>query len=373
MPIAIDYTPAFRQRAGIGRFVRDLTRTLIARDKDTEYRLVTFGRPPAEDLPSNAKFLPIPITERLALILWHRLHVPLPLDPFLRGADLYHGTNFLLPPLRRTPGVVTIHDLSYLTFPQFAEPSLAAFLTREAPRSVRAAAAICADSQATRDDLIRLLGVPAGKVTVVYGGVHPGFRPASGEDIRRAAAKYPLDRPYLFALGTREPRKNLAGLLDAFEILRNRQHMPRLLIAGPEGWRQEGFATKLAHSPYRNDVISLGFVPEEDLPALLTASACFVFPSYYEGFGLPVLEALACAAPVVCGNASSLPEIGGDAVITAPASDAAAIADSIERVLLDGDLSRSLRERGPARAAEFRWEAAADVQREVYRRVLARR
>lgn len=371
MRIAIEYTPAVRQRAGIGRFTRDLIGALVRIDTANEYVLVVAGESPEEKFPSHVTVKRLPFSERAALISWHRLHLPLPITPFLGKVDLYHGTNFLLPPLGSVPGVVTIHDLTFLVHPEFADPGLASFLAREVPRSLKAATAICADSAATKDDLVQRLGVDPSRVAVILGGVDPRFTPTSDEERGRIAAKYPVDRPYLLALGTREPRKNLVGLLDAYDILRARGFAPRVLVAGPGGWREEGFASRLAGSSYKDDVISLGFVPDEDLPGLLSMAACFVYPSYYEGFGLPVLEALACGVPVVCGNRSSLLEVAGDVAVTVPPDQPAAIAEAIGRILTDEHYASALRAAGPGQASLFQWETEARKLLGVYSSVIA--
>ncbi|MCS7002228.1 MAG: glycosyltransferase family 4 protein [Dehalococcoidia bacterium] len=372
MHVGIDYTPAVRQRAGIGRFTRDLIAAVLRRRSDDRFTLIVTRDAPCASPAPNARVIPLPFSERLANILWHRLFLPLPVTVFTGPVDVFHGTNFLLPPLRRTPGVVTVHDLTYRLFPQFAEPSLTQFLTRATPATLRRARRICADSAATKRDLCQLLGVAPDLVTVVYGGVSPQFCavPDPVADAR-VARHYPVDRPYLFALGALEPRKNLAGLLDAYAILRAAGLAPRLLIAGPPGWRNAAFATKLASSPYRDDVVSLGFVPDDDLPPLFRRAACFVYPSFYEGFGLPVLEALACGAPVVCGDRGSVPEVAGDAAITVDVADPTALASAIRRVLDDDVLADHLRVAGPRQASRFDWETEADRLYAVYQEAAA--
>ncbi|MFN8533592.1 MAG: glycosyltransferase family 1 protein [Dehalococcoidia bacterium] len=367
MIVAIEFTPALRQRAGIGRFVRDLVGAILQAPEDLTIKLVVSRDSPLGELPPGLEVIRLPFGEKTGLILWNVLGLPLPIDRFTGPIDLYHGTNFLLPALGRARGVVTIHDLTFLVHPEFAYSRNERFLRRAVPRTIARATAICADSTATKHDLSRLLGVDPARVSVVLGGVDPRFRPATPEQIARVRERYPLEQPYLLALGTREPRKNLAGLLDAYHLLRDQGSDVRLLLAGPGGWREEGFATRLANSTYRDDVISLGFVPDEDLPVLLSGCACFVYPSFYEGFGLPVVEALACGAPVVCSDTSSLPEVTGEAALLVPPSEPAAIARAIRRVLTDEALAARLRAAGPAQATLLRWPDQAKRQINVYR------
>ncbi|GIW06588.1 MAG: glycosyl transferase family 1 [Dehalococcoidia bacterium] len=370
MIVAIEYTPALRQRAGIGRFVRDLVGAVLAKPEGIDFRLVV-SRDSVGPTPPGVPVVRLPFSEKVGLVLWNVLGLPLPIERFTGPIDVFHGTNFLLPALRRAKGVVTIHDLTFLVHPEFADPRNLRFLRRAVPQSIRRAAAICADSAATKEDLHRLIGVADDRVTVVLGGVEQRFRPANSEEVARVRGRYPLDRPYLFALGTREPRKNLAGLLDAYQLIRERGIDARLLLAGPSGWLEESFAARLRESPFAEDVVPLGYVPDEDLPALLSASACFVYPSFYEGFGLPVAEALACGAPVVCSNTSSVPEVAGNAAVLIPPSDPRAIADAIGRVLTDPALAARLRSAGPPQAARFDWTDSARSQIAVYRRVAA--
>jgi glycosyltransferase involved in cell wall biosynthesis len=369
MIVAIDYTPALRQRAGIGRFVRDLVGAVLAEPSDLEFRLVLSRDAPGAP-PPGVPTIRLPFSEKVGLVVWNVLGLPLPVECFTGRIDVFHGTNFLLPTLRRAQGVVTVHDLTFLVHPEFAHPRNLRFLRRAVPRSIRRATLVCADSTATKEDLTRLLGVPADRVEVILGGVEARFRAIGPEEHARARERYPVDAPYLFALGTREPRKNLAGLLDAYRIVRERGVEVRLLLAGPSGWLEEGFAARLAASPFRADVVSLGFVPDDDLPALLSGCACFVYPSFYEGFGLPVAEALACGAPVVCSNTSSLPEVAADAALLVPPSDPVAIADAICRVLTDRALADRLRAAGPRQAARLDWARSARAQIAAYRRAM---
>jgi glycosyltransferase involved in cell wall biosynthesis len=372
MRIAIDYTSAVRQRAGIGRFTRDQVGAMLAATPDRDWTLVVTRDAEAAPPAPNARIARLPLDERAWLAIQHRLPFGPAVERFIGGFDVYHGPNFLLPRLRAAWGVATIHDLTFLVHPEFAEPSLAAFLRRAVPQSIRRAAAICADSETTKRDLAERLGVPGERVTVVRGGVRPIFRPVAPEDARAALpAAYPVDRPFIFALGTREPRKNLGGLLQAYQSLRARGLDPRLLLAGPEGWRMEGFAEQIARSPYRDDVVSLGFVEDEQLPALLSLCDCFVYPSFYEGFGLPVLEAMACGAPVVCSDRASVAEIAGAAASLAPPDEPEQIAMAIERVLRDTAHASALRAAGPPHAAAFTWERSARELLNVYEGAVA--
>jgi len=252
------------------------------------------------------------------------------------------------------------------------------------PRFLQNAGAVITISESARRDLLGhyatdaprspapLAGLAglAGKVRVVYGGVGQSFRSMPGDVQAEARAKYDLPEHFILSVGTIEPRKNLARLLEAYRTLLDRHGGTGLVIAGRRGWRSDEFFTRLNALGLESKVILLSFVPDADLPALYSMADLFVFPSLYEGFGLPPLEAMACGAPVVASNASSLPEVIGDAGITVDPLDVGELAAAIESVLGNPILQQQLRAQGPARAARFTWQAAARATRQVYQDVL---
>jgi glycosyltransferase involved in cell wall biosynthesis len=300
----------------------------------------------------------------------------LPLDGWLRGSELFHATDHLLPFLRRTPTVFTVHDLAFLERPETHLPYNRLYLSLMMPRFVRAATAIIADSEATRRDVLRHYGVPSDKVRVVYLGVEQAFRPVEPAEARaHVDARYGLSGPYALFVGTLEPRKNVRGLLLAYRRLlqgweEREGEAPKLAIAGARGWwYQELF--RLARGQGLDTAVRfLGRVADEDLPALYSAAAAFVYPSLYEGFGLPPLEALACGTPVVCSNRASLPEVVGDAALQVDTTRTEDIATALERALTDDELRATLRARGLARAGELTWERTGTETARVYRDVL---
>jgi glycosyltransferase involved in cell wall biosynthesis len=234
---------------------------------------------------------------------------------------------------------------------------------------------VVADSENTRRDVIRLLGTPPERVAVVYGGVDPSFQPVS-DPARLGALRERLgvgEAPFILAVGVIEPRKNLSQLFEAFERLRGRREVARklvkLVVVGRRGWLWQDILARAERSPWRDEIIFPGFIPESELATLYSAAAVLAFPSLYEGFGLPILEAMACGTPVVASNSSSLPEVVGKAGLQVDPNDADELAAALELVLLDEPLRAKLRERGLARAAEFNWPSAARSLVEVYRRV----
>ncbi len=373
MRIGIDYTSAARQSAGIGRFTRELFRAALTLDADNEYRLLVAGRQPVAEahLPPKTRayrLVQTPLSERNLVRLWHRLQIPLPVEAFLGRLDIFHSPDFVLPPVARAVKVLTIHDLSFLRVPECADPRLRWYLGQVVPRSVRRADFLLADSESTRRDLIELLGVPPDRVQVIYGGVDARFAPVEDEaTLQRMRDTYAGGRPYVLAVGTLEPRKNYPGLIRAFARARQQARLPHaLVIVGRKGWVYEPIFAAVDALNLHEDVLFPGFVPDEDLPALYSAADVLVTPSFYEGFGLPALEAMACGTPAIVSDVSSLPEVVGDAGLRIDPRDEDGLADAIARVLQDSALRAALRQAGVARARQFTWEGAARELLAVY-------
>ena len=375
--VGIDYTAAYEQGAGIGRYVRELIRALAAHDSVTPYRLFVAGAS-REALPPqpgpNFTWRPTRITPRWFARIWHRLQIPLPVETFVGRVNLFHATDFTLPPV--LPGVktlLTIHDLSFVRAPETTTPVLKAYLDRVVPRSVRRATHVLADSQATKDDLIALYGTPPEKITVLLSGVNPEFAPVTDAEARRAVRRrYDLpDNPYILSIGTVQPRKNYARLITALATLGAAYDDVHLVIAGGRGWLDSPIFRAVYDQGMEDRVHFIGFARDQDLPALYSEAACLAYPSLYEGFGFPVLEAMACGTPVVTSTISSMPEVAGEAALLVDPYDVEAIAAAIARALSDEALRRDLIRRGFRQAARFTWERTARQLREVYERVLA--
>ena len=321
---------------------------------------------------SNFRDRRAPFSERTLTILWHRLRLPIPVEWFTGPVDIFHSTDFVLPPVRQARTILTVHDLTFMRLPECAEAGLRAYLTRVVPRSIERADLVLADSQSTKNDLIELLGVSPDKIEVVYAGVEKRFRPMEGEiALERVKKRYGLDFPFILGLGTLEPRKNFSGLIEAYALMRDKgQGMGdrglKLVIAGGKGWLYDEIFARVEELGLAGKVIFPGFVADEDLPALYNLAEIFVFPSLYEGFGLPPLEAMACGTPVVTSDRPSLPEVVGEAGLMVGATDSQELAEAMERVLTDENLRREMREKGLKQAAKFTWEAAAEKLLEAY-------
>jgi glycosyltransferase involved in cell wall biosynthesis len=291
-------------------------------------------------------------------------------DGLFPGIDLFHGTDHLLPRLKRVRGVLTVYDLTYLLTDTHTTLNRR-FLTLMMPRFLRAASAVIAISESTRRDMERHYPGSEHKTHVIYGGVAARFRPAPADEMVAVREKYRLPPRFILAVGTIEPRKNLVRLLEAYRGLLDRGVEIGLVIAGRKGWRYEDFFARLSDLHLIEKVTLLGPFPDADLPALYSAADVFAFPSLYEGFGLPVLEAMACGTPVVASNTSSIPEVAGGAGLLVAPHDAQALAEALERVLSDVELRAAMRGKGFAQAQRFTWERTAQATLDLYRAVLA--
>jgi glycosyltransferase involved in cell wall biosynthesis len=371
--IGIDYTAAVHQRAGIGRYARGIVSGLAKQPSEHSFLLLVAGgevrtSAPMHALGASFRVRRLPLSERAWTILWHRLRLPLPVDVLAGPLDVFHSPDYVLPPVRRARKVVTIHDLSFLRYPEAAEPSLRRYLSAAVPRCAGEADVILADSENTRRDVVELLGLPSEKVYVIYPGVDQRFSAIQErESLEAVKERYGLSYPFILSVGTLEPRKNLIVLLEAYAMLKERRDLPhRLVIAGGKGWLYEGIFQRVQELSLGAGVVFLEFVPDDLLPSLYTLADLLAFPSLYEGFGLPPLEAMACGTPVVTSESSSLPEVVGEAGLMVPADDPGALAEAMGRVLDDAKLSEDLVARGLARAAQFSWEAAGKKLLAVY-------
>jgi glycosyltransferase involved in cell wall biosynthesis len=380
--IGIDYTAAVRQGAGIGRYTRNLVRAIADLDQETEYRLFVAGDWGEGDglgtLPGNFQVRSIPLSDRWLNIIWQRLRLPIPVQLVTGALDLFPSPDFVLPPTGRTGSILTVHDLSFLRKPECFVPGFSKYLEEAVTRAVGRAAHILADSESTRQDLIELLKVRPERVTVVYPGVEERFRPTRDPEVLgEVRLKYDLPERFVLSVGTIQPRKNFTTLVEAFGGLvagadgEGSVSDLHLVVAGQRGWMYEETFNAVERHELGDCVHFLGYVDDPDLPAIYSLASAFAFPTLYEGFGLPVLEAMACGTPVVTADNSSLPEVVGDAGLLVEASDAQALAASLSRVLSDGQLRRRLQISGLERSKQFRWSGAGASVLELYRRVRA--
>jgi glycosyltransferase involved in cell wall biosynthesis len=288
------------------------------------------------------------------------------------GLDLLHTTDFIPPAFGYRRSVITVHDLNFLYYPQFLTAESRRYYNEQIAWAVRRADHILADSDATKSDLASLLDVPLEKVTVVHLGINPAFRPLPETEARQVATKYGLEPEYLLFVGTLEPRKNLPGLLQAYRLLLDAEGTTApLVMVGGKGWLYDEVFERVEELRLTKRVRFLHSVPDTDMPGLYNAASVLTTPSFYEGFGFPALEAMACGTPAVVSDRASLPEVVGEAGLLVNPDDPEDIAQALARVLTEGPLREQLREKGLAQAARFTWEKAARETLTVYQSVLS--
>lgn len=360
-------------RSGVEHYVTNLTRALAALPDAPD--IIAYADRPISD-PALAA-LP---SERLKISIvrarrgW--LRAALPWRLWRDGVDLVHLPSTILPPLLPCPAIVTVHDLAWARFPETYDPADLRMQTRAVPRSLHRAAHIIAVSQSTARDLTETLAVPADRITAIPLGVSPSFSPEGPPlspdaffGAERLAGGYILH----LATGGPHPRKNVAGLLEAYARLRADHPAPLLVVAGDvASQRGKALLAKAADLCLADRVIFPGQVTEAVLPALYRSATLLAYPSLYEGFGLPILEAMASGLPVITSDRSSMPEAAGDAAILIDPESVEDLAAALARVLTDEALRRDLARRGLTRAREFTWERTARETLAAYRRTFGR-
>lgn len=359
MLIGIDASRAVsRQPTGTEHYSLHLIRALaqIATPQHT-LRLYLRDTPNADALPQGDSVEWRVLGPRR---LW--THLGLAAELLRHPPDLLYVPAHVLPILTRVPSVATVHDLGFCHYPEAHTTASRWYLAWSTRHNARQAAHLIVDSEATAHDLQHLLSVEPSKMTVAYPAGSGGIGPADEAQVRAARERHGLAGPYLIAVGTLHPRKNLELLVDAFGDLCDSREAPpalRLVLAGKRGWMWEPLLARIEERGLASRVVCTGYLDDGELSALLTGAVAMVMPSLYEGFGLPLLEAMACRLPAISSNASSLPEVGGDAVLYVDPHDRNGWRRAMGRVLADADLRRSLVEKGQLQLASFSWKRCA--------------
>lgn len=376
MRVGLDGIPLAGIKTGVGHYTFELAHALARIAPEDEFELISPSPYPAivegdEPSPSNLRFTQAKVNS-LSLRRWWPIGLPL----YLKRApvDLFHGTNYDVPLWTSRPSVVTIHDLSIILHPETHDQYLLRRTLRRMPTMARKAQMIITPSESVRGEVCEHLGIKPDKVVAIPHAARPSFRPAMLSETVSVTRRLEIEDDFLLFVGTIEPRKNLLTLVRALEdIYRTTALRPQLVIAGQEGWLTEEFFSYLKGGGIRERVRFTGNLGDNDLRALYSKCRAFIYPSLYEGFGLPLLEAMACGAPVIASRISSLLETAGNAASFVAAEDPLELAQSIVRLLNDSGERQRLSLAGLQRASEFSWESTAAATLNTYRQVLKKK
>jgi glycosyltransferase involved in cell wall biosynthesis len=384
--VGIDVAGALRPETGVGRYTRELTRGLSALAPELElvlfcnsFRTRDIGR--ALDLPGPIVNPRIPA--RLLLFAWERLHWP-SIEAFTGRVDVFHTSDWVHPPQHKGATVTTVLDVGALAHPEWYAPEVVEIHRRKNQAAADKATAIIAISEFSRREFLSVHDIEPDRVKVVYPGVSPNFRPLDLERATATARRLGLSQPFLLYVGTQERRKNVVGLVEIFA--RVAKHRPEVMLAivgmrpdveaigvhGVEHWSAKEVRHRIVGLGEVGSVHILGHVSPDDLLALYTAAQAFLYPTFYEGFGLPALEAMACGLPVVASSRSAVPEIVGDAGLLVDPDDSETFGAEVLRILEDNDLRERCRRRGLQRASLFTWEMTARRTLQVYDEAVGR-
>lgn len=381
MRLLIDFSAGFSEGAGIGRYARSVVPAALRDLGDWDVRLLYAAatrRPEpfqaaALELLGNGSNVSVrrwPLSRRWTDIVWFRAGLRAPAELVAGKIDVVYSPDFTAPPAWRTPAIVTVHDLAFLVRPEFAPAGLRAYLSNVVPKEARRAERVAVVSETTRRDVIeRLLLVPE-RVVTIPNGVDERFFAAEPLPAQRRQ-ELGLPGEYLLTVGTLEPRKNHLALFTAIERMGDRLGMP-LVVAGRPGWAFDEIVAVGRRLQATGKVVLLDYVPEADLPGLYAGAAAVVYPSWYEGFGLPVVEGLAAGVPVVTSQAPALVEVGGQVTHTAPAGSAEALAVAIEQALSEEQRAPTARLARREQAGRYKWETSGRLLAELLREVGSR-
>jgi glycosyltransferase involved in cell wall biosynthesis len=369
--LTIDISAGFNVPAGLGRYARSLVEAMLPyRTPQLFYNYIA-GRSQPMPAFSHLKTYSVCVGYkpwRLAVWLGQLGHVPF--NRLIPDTTIFHATEHLLMPLKDIKTVMTVHDLIYKLYPQHHKRLNYWFLNAAMPMFVRRADAIIAISQATKRDLIRHYNTPPEKITVIYEAASPHFQPPPPEKVELVRQQYHLPEQFILVVGTIEPRKNYNRLLEAVVQLRKTYPHLYLVVVGSKGWLYEPFLKRVEELDAQGWVIFPGFIPDEDLPTVYAAATLTAMPSVYEGFGLPILEAMASGSPVVSSLAASLPELGGEAAVYFDPLDINSMIEALHQVLSNTDQRLLMRHQGLAQAGQFSWDRAAQETLAVYDRLV---
>lgn len=368
--LTIDAHMVGERETGNETYTLNLVRSLLDQFPQHTYHILTSHRSAIEphlSLPASSTLVDVPPNPFM------RIPLAIPRHVKESQAQLLH-VNYIAPPRLACPIVVTIHDISFEFYPQYFSLRDRLLLSLLVPLTARRAAAVIAVSKKTRDDIVERYHIPARKIAVTYEGADSRFHPREKSEAREYVKKtYGVDRDFILAVGNLQPRKNLVNLVRSYANLKKDQKIdPVLVIVGKALWHESKVYSTVRSLGIEKDVVFAGYVPDQDLPLLYNAAQFFIFPSLYEGFGLPPLEAMACGTPVACSNTGALLEVVGDAALTFNPFSLDELTDCLLRMASSSEMRAHCSERGLVQSTKFSWAAMARATIEVYQAVIER-
>lgn len=378
MKISLELQSCLKNKSGIGIYTYELTKRL-QQYKDIEFNGHIFNFINRNDISKDLEG--IDIEKNICLLfpygvyrrIWH--YIPIKYNWLFRdNADIYHFFNFIVPPRIKGKVITTIHDMTYELYPETMDKRNLKRIKDDIQYSVDRSDKIITVSESSKNDIIKFLNVDESKIEIVYNGVdYEKFNKYYTEDIKLIVRnKYNLPQNYILYMGTLEPRKNIDSIIEAFALIKKQEDFDniKLVIAGKKGWLFEDIFNLVDKLNLKDHVIFTDYVDETDKPIIYNMAKLFVFPSLYEGFGIPVLEAMASSVPVITSNMSSLPEVAGDAAILVNPKDIEDIAKNMIKILSDDDLKNELVRKGYIQAQKFTWEASAEKLYNIYKEIM---
>ena len=363
MNIAVNTRILLNELEGNGYFIRELFKILVRNHPEHQFYFL-FDRPFSEEYVFSSNVHPLVVSPQarhpLLWKLWFDVKIPLALKKI--KADVFVSTDGYCSLTAKIPQCLVIHDLGFLHHPEAYQTSHVRYLKTNTPKFLKKAKSIVTVSQFSKDDIVKHYKTDHGKIDVIYNGVKEVFRPLSINEKESIKEKFTDGKEFFLYVGAIQPRKNLVNLLKAFSIFKKRlQSNMKLVIAGRLAWKNDAFLQLIKTYKYRDDVILTGYLPEEELGLLVGAAYAFVYPSLFEGFGVPVAEAMKCEVPVLTSKNTSMEEVGGEAGLYFAPTDHADIADKMMLIYKDENLKRQLIDKGKHIAAKYNWEESAKL------------
>lgn len=369
MKIAINTLPLYNTKVGMGKYIVELVNRVPKCNPENKY-IIYLSKTNGKyfDLCGQniiIKKVPSFFTYPFVKIVWEQLFLPFSL--IINNVNLYHGTGFVLPLWKpaKIKFVVTIADMTFFTHSQYHTWFKRKYFNALIPIALKRADRILAISKNTKADIIAITKTNPEKIVTTYLGVDSMFIPKKKEEYLPVLAKYKLRQPYILYVGMLEPRKNIEGLIRSFSLLK-KERKYKLVIIGKKGWMYDEIFSLVKKLHLEERIIFMGYVPDDVLPAVYSAAACFVYPSFYEGFGFPVIEAMACGCPVITSNNSSLKEISGDAALLISPTDINQIAKTLEIILKSKEEREKRKKAGLRQAKLFKWDIFAKETKKIY-------